>query len=60
MYLGDSQMYAVDSSLRAQVWAWAEQTNIRIEYNGTDFGLDVWRVVDLKHCILFELCWLGQ
>ena len=57
MYLGDSQMYPVDSKLREDVWAWALRTNIRIEYNGTDFGLDIWRVVDAKDCAMFILRW---
>lgn len=58
MYLGDSQMYAVDSKLREDVWAWAEASSIPIEYNGTDFGLDIWRVVDAAHCAWFALKWL--
>lgn len=59
MYLGDPQMYPVDSQLRSAVWAWAEQTNIRIEYSGTDFDLDIWRVVDPRHSSLFALRWLS-
>ena len=58
MYLGDPQMYPVDSGLRSQVWAWAQQANIPIEYAGTDFDLDVWRVVDPRHSGLFALRWL--
>ena len=59
MYLGDSQMYAVAAELREQVWAWAEQSHIQIQYSGTDFGLDVWRVVDPRHCSLFALRWVA-
>lgn len=59
MYLGDAHLYAVDSSLREQVWSWAEQTNIRIAYSGTDFGLDIWRVDDHRHGALFALRWIS-
>ena len=57
MYLGDSQMFPVDSKFRQEVWDWAEKSGIKIEYNGTDFGQDVWRVVDPKHCNWFVLKW---
>ena len=57
MYLGDSQMFPVDYKLREQVWAWAEKSGIKVEYNGTNFGQDVWRVVDPNHCVLFALRW---
>lgn len=57
MYLGDAQMFPVDSKLRQGVWDWAENSGIKIEYNGTDFGQDVWRVVDPRYCIWFELRW---
>ena len=59
MYLGDSQMFAVDSSLREAVWAWAEAAGVAIEYNGTDFGQDVWRVVNLEHCSWFAMRWVS-
>lgn len=59
MYLGDPQMYPVDSSLRSQVWSWAEQSNISVQYSGTDFGLDIWRVIDSRHSGLFALRWLS-
>lgn len=58
MYLSDPQMYAVDSKLRASVWCWALQSNVHIEYNGTDFGLDIWRVPSSQHQTLFALRWL--
>ena len=57
MYLGDPQMFPVDYKLREQVWDWAYSLNIQLEYNGHDFNMDVWRVVDPKHCVLFALRW---
>jgi hypothetical protein len=57
MHFGDSQMFLVDSKQREQVWTWAHQLDIGIEYNGTNFGNDIWRVVDSKHCVLFALRW---
>lgn len=57
MYLGDLSMYAVDSALREDVWEWARDSNIQIEYNGTDFNMDIWRVVDPEHYTWFELRW---
>ena len=58
MYLGDASMYPVPSELRQQVWTWADSTGVKIEYNGTDFNVDVWRVVDPKHRDWFALRWL--
>jgi hypothetical protein len=57
VYLGDSQMFALDYKLREAVWAWAETANIRIEYAGTDFNQDVWRVVNTGDCLMFTLRW---
>jgi hypothetical protein len=50
-------MFPVPSELRDEVWEWAQQANIHIEYNGTDFDLDVWRVVDTEYIDLFVLRW---
>jgi hypothetical protein len=57
VYLGNPQMYPVSSEQRDQVWAWAQASHILIEYSGTDFGLDIWLVVEPRHCLLFELRW---
>ena len=58
MYLGDASMFTVSSNLREEVWAWSEDMGILIEYNGTDFGLDVWRVVESRHYDWFVMRWL--
>lgn len=58
MYLGEPSMFPVPSELRDEVWEWAQQSDIHIEYNGTDFDLDVWRVVDSKHIDMFVLRWV--
>ena len=57
MYLGDPQMFAVDYKLRDQVWEWAFEANIALEYNGHDFNQDVWRVVNPKDLTWFILRW---
>ena len=57
MYLGDPCMFAVSSDQREHVWAWARDANIQIEYNGTDFNQDVWRVVNPKDSAWFTLRW---
>lgn len=58
MYLGDSQLFAVDCKLREQVWDWAYTANIPLEYNGHDFNMDIWRVVNTRHLSLFALRWV--
>jgi len=59
MYLGDSQMYAVPCELRQEVWDWAYGLNIGLEYNGHDFNMDVWRVVNPEHCSWFAMRWVS-
>lgn len=50
-------MFAVPCELREQVWDWAYTLNIGLEYNGHDFNMDVWRVVNPEHSAWFALRW---
>lgn len=55
--MGDSRGIVVDSQLREQVWSWAMDNYINIEYHGTLAGKDLWYVKNDQHRTAFSLRW---
>lgn len=55
---GDSRGIIVDSRLRGQVWTWAWDNQIEIEYHGTLAGRDLWYVKNDQHRTAFALRWM--
>lgn len=54
---GDSRGIIVDSHLREQVWSWAMDNHIDIEYHGTLAGKDLWYVKSDRARTAFALRW---
>jgi hypothetical protein len=58
--LGIDQSYLLRSlwTMREQVWQWAESCGIKIEYQGSFFGVyDIWYLPEEKHRMWFKLRW---
>ncbi len=55
--MGDSRGVIVSCTLRNQIWQWAEENKIKIEYQGTLDGMDLWYVKEDKHRSWFVLRW---
>ena len=55
---GDSRGVVVRCELRSKVWAWAEQNNITIEYQGSLSCKDLWYIKNEKDRAWFMLRWL--
>lgn len=55
--MGDSRGITVDWQLRVQVWTWAVENGIAIEYQGSLDGKDLWYVKDDQHRAWFALKW---
>lgn len=55
--MGDERDIVVPYSRRQEVYDWAGQNRITIEYQGTLGGTDVWRVRDDQQRAWFTLKW---
>ena len=55
--MGDSRGILVDWQSREDVWRWAVDNNIVIEYRGSLAGKDLWYVKDDQHRVWFALRW---
>ena len=55
--MGDSRGITVPWNLRQEVYEWASQNKIEIEYQGSMSGLDLWYVKDDDHRAWFALRW---
>lgn len=56
--VGDSRDIMLSSTTRQEVWDWCQDNDIKVEYQGTLSGIDLWRVVDEEQRIWFILKWL--
>lgn len=59
VFVSDSRDIAVAYTERSNVWAWAHDNGIDVEYQGSMSGTDVWRVKDNEQRAWFLLRW-GQ
>lgn len=57
VFMSDERDIAIPYSRRQEVYKWAGQNGITIEYQGTLGGVDVWRVKDDQHRAWFTLKW---
>ena len=48
---------ALDSSMRIDLWNWAIDNGIYLEYQGTRQGLDLWYIKNESHRAWFALRW---
>jgi len=55
--MGDERDIAVSFSHRQEVYDWAGENGIAIEYQGTLASTDVWRVRDEQQRVMFILRW---
>lgn len=55
--MGDSRGIVVPWSLRQEVYEWAGQNKIEIEYQGSMSGLDLWYIKNDEHRAWFALKW---
>ena len=55
--MGDERDIAIPYSKRQEVYEWAGQNGITVEYQGTLGGTDVWRVRDEQQRAWFALKW---
>jgi hypothetical protein len=56
-FMSDARDIAVPFSRRHEVWDWAYENRIVIQYQGTLNGTDVWRIQDDQHRAWFALRW---
>lgn len=57
VFMSDERDIATSYSRRQEVYIWAGENGINIEYQGTLGGVDVWRVQDERQRMLFLLKW---
>ena len=55
--MGDSRGVTVSWTLRQEVYEWATQNKIVIEYQGSLSGYDLWYIKDDDHRAWFVLKW---
>ena len=55
--MGDSRGVTVSWTLRQEVYEWATQNKIIIEYQGSLSGQDLWYIKDDDHRAWFVLKW---
>lgn len=55
--MGDSRGILTPYEKRLEVWAWAEENNIQIEYQGSLAKKDLWYVKDDRERAWFILRW---
>ncbi len=53
----DTRDIQVASQHRNAVWDWCYDNGITVEYQGTLYRTDVWRVRDPQHRMWFQLRW---
>ena len=57
--VGDSRGVLTSARDRHDVWTWAENNNISLEYQGTLANRDLWYIKDDQQRMMFVLRW-GQ
>lgn len=57
VFMSDERDIATPFSQRQEVYEWAGQNGITIEYQGTLGGKDVWRIKDDQQRAWFTLRW---
>lgn len=57
VFMSDEHNIATPYLRRQEVYQWASQNGITIEYQGTLAGVDVWRVQDEEQRAWFNLKW---
>jgi len=55
--VGDERDIGVPTWHRDAVWKWCEDSSIKLEYQGTLKGIDLWRIKNEKHRMWFRLRW---
>lgn len=55
--VGDNRDIAVPYDRRYHVWAWCQENNISVTYEGSLAGTDLWRVKDDEQRVWFTLRW---
>ena len=55
--IGDKRDIGIVSNYREDVWAWCHANGIKLEYQGSLGGIDLWRIKDHKHRMWFLLRW---
>ena len=55
--LSDEKDIAVPFAFRQEVYDWAGENSVALEYQGTLGGMDVWRVRDDQQRVWFALRW---
>lgn len=55
--VGDSRDILLSSTIRQEVWNWCQRNDIKVEYQGTLSGIDLWRVRDERQRVMFLLRW---
>ena len=58
VFMSDERDIATPFNLRQEVYEWAGENKITIEYQGTLGGVDVWRVRDDEQSSCFAVRWL--
>jgi hypothetical protein len=56
-FMSDERDIATPFARRQEVYSWAGQNGITIEYQGTLGGVDVWRIQDDRQRAWFTLRW---
>jgi hypothetical protein len=57
VFMSDARDIATPYSKRQEVYEWAGENSITIEYQGTLGGFDVWRVLNDQDRAWFNLRW---
>jgi hypothetical protein len=58
VFMSDERDIATPYSQRQEVYSWAGQNGITVEFQGTLGGVDVWRIHDNQQREWFALKWL--
>lgn len=57
VFMSDERDIATPNSRRQEVYEWAGQNGITVEYQGTLAGVDIWRVSNDEQRAWFNLKW---
>ena len=57
VFMSDEKDIAVPFAFRQEVYDWAGENSVALEYQGTLGGMDVWRVRDDQQRVWFALRW---
>lgn len=58
VFTSDKRDIGVPAVNRQDVYDWGVASGVAVEYQGTLFGTDVWRVRNEQHRVLFLLKWI--